>query len=70
MKDLILSLQILMKYSGDVGNPLNCAHDELFFCGIEDLSVITKEDKELLESLGWNIYEEQDEISSFRFGGC
>jgi len=66
MEDLIKALQILLKY-GNPENPTNCAHDELFICGIDPES-ISEEDKAKLEGLGFMIGDE--EISSFRYGSA
>lgn len=68
MKDLIEALQILLKY-GDARNPFYCDHDVLTVqCVTPD--IVTEEDKERLDKLGFFISEEYGEsyFKSFRYG--
>lgn len=70
MNDFIESLNIFKNYMKDKESaPFHCEHDIMYFCGIKDPSIISKEDRERLEVLGWNFYE-CDEVSSFRYGSC
>lgn len=82
MKELIEALQIFLKYK-DVAYPTHCEHDKLYICGYDDVE-FSKEDKERLSELGFNIYKQgepfddedpdnvsdDDEISSFRYGSA
>jgi len=81
MKDLIEALQILLKY-GDSYAPVNCCHDELVICCIDEPADITPEDVSRLKELGFEIqiegvYDDENEytpeyskIYSYRFGSC
>ena len=66
MKDLITALNIFFKYSDDYA-PTHCEHDELMVN--IDPSVVSDEDKEKLDTLGF-FPNEYDGFSSYRFGSC
>ena len=67
MKDLIEALQIFLKYS-DRDYPTNCSHDLLYIdVRPEEISF---EDKKRLEELSFNVNEELEGFTSFRFGSC
>ncbi len=68
MENLIKALQILLKY-GNPDYPTHCEHDILYICGI-DTALITVEDLEELDSLGFIIDLEEDDIFSYRYGSC
>ena len=71
MKDLIESLNILLKYANDSQWPTHCEHDILYIgCGIDDLEKISKEDIEKLDELGFFWDEESDGFASYRYGSC
>lgn len=69
MEDLIKALQILLKY-GNPSSPSHCEHD-YFYVQI-DPSLVSKEDIEELEKLGFFIDGEYGGkgFGSFRFGSC
>ena len=68
MEDLIKALQILSKYT-ETKYPTNCSHD-LLFVNV-DPKLVSKEDMETLDTLGFFVSEENDEgFSSFIFGSC
>ncbi len=68
MKDLIEALQIFLKY-GNPEYPTNCTHDELTIMEIDPADV-SKEDKERLEILGFNVDDDEEYFYSFRFGSA
>ena len=68
LSDLILALQILLKY-GDPSYPTHCEHDKLSICGI-DPGDVSEEDKEKLEDLGFHLDAEDDGFYSYRFGSA
>jgi len=68
MDDLIKALQILRKY-GNPDYPTNCSHDVLFI----DINpeIVSEEDVEELDKLGFFISEEDSEgFTSFKYGSC
>ena len=67
MEDLIKALQILSKYT-EAKYPTNCSHDVLFVD--VDPELVSKEDIETLDTLGFFVSEENEGFSSFRFGSC
>ena len=67
MEDLIKALQILSKYT-ETKYPTNCSHDVLFVN--VDPELVSKEDIETLDALGFFVSEEDEGFSSFRFGSC
>lgn len=67
MEDLIKALQIFLKY-GNPYNPCHCEHDILRINIPYD--VVSDEDKEELEKLGFSEDREYDIFYSFRFGSC
>ena len=72
MEDFIKAMQIFQKYmEKDVRCPFHCEHDILLVCCV-DIDVVSDEDKELLDNLGFfpgNDYGDET-WSSFRFGSC
>lgn len=67
MKDLIEALTIFLKY-GNPAYPTSCDHDILrVYINPEKVS---QEDKKLLETLGFEVEEENDCFYSFRYGSC
>jgi len=68
MNDLIKALNIFLKYK-DIYAPTHCEHDVLYVVGIpyEDVS---KEDKNELETLGFQWDDEEEVWYSFRFGSA
>ena len=67
MKDLIEALNILLKY-GDEKNPTWCEHDVLHIVGYDN--VVSDEDIDRLDSLGFFWSEEDDSFYSFKYGSC
>lgn len=69
MEDLIKALQIFLKY-GNPDYPSHCEHD-YFYIHI-DPSLISDEDKEELDKLGFFIDSEYggDGFGSFKYGSC
>ena len=69
MEDLIKALQIFLKY-GNPKNPSHCEHD-YFYVAI-DSELVSKEDIDALDKLGFFLDQEYDEggFGSFRFGSC
>ena len=69
MEDLIKALQILLKY-GNPRNPSHCEHD-YFYVDINP-ELVSKEDIEELDKLGFFVDEEYDGegFGSFRYGSC
>jgi hypothetical protein len=67
MDDLILALQIFRKYANPEW-PTHCEHDIL----IVDVSpnLLSEEDIEILEELGFHINEDDDDFYSYKFGSC
>ena len=67
MDDLIKALQILRKY-GNPPYPTNCSHDLLYV----DISpeLVSKEDKKTLDELGFNVDDDLEGFTSFKFGSC
>lgn len=68
MQDLILALQIFLKY-GNPKYPTVCEHDEMWICGINPDDV-TLEDKEKLKGLGFFVDEYQKQFKSYRYGSA
>lgn len=70
MSDLIEALQILLKY-GNPKKPTHCEHDILIIGGIDSL-VVSEEDKEKLDKLGFFTSNEYgaEYFCSYRFGSC
>lgn len=68
MEDLIKALQIFLKY-GNPKWPTHCEHDELTICGI-DPDKVSKEDKKLLDELGFFVSEADECFKSFKFGSA
>ena len=63
--DLIKAFTIFKKYS-DTKWPTHCEHDILYVCVAPDK--VSKEDKAELDRLGFDLNEEHDCFSSYRFG--
>lgn len=70
MDDLIESLQIFIKYVGDVPFPIHCEHDVMMMVAANDKKLISPEDSERLEELGWSWSNEYDCWISHKFGSC
>lgn len=68
MDQLIEALTIFRKY-GNPAYPTNCSHDVLVICGIEP-DLVSKEDTEKLDELGFFVSEEFEAFTSFRFGSA
>lgn len=66
MDDLIEALQIFRKY-GNPKYPTWCEHDVLNVCDI-DMELITTEDQERLDALGFVHDSESESYKSFKFG--
>jgi hypothetical protein len=71
MNDLIEALQILSKY-GNYLYPTHCEHEELTITPEICPDIVSREDIERLEELGFFVSEEGGEklFKSFKFGGC
>lgn len=68
MDDLIKALQIFRKYT-NTKYPTQCAHDTLYVN--VDPELVSDEDKQKLDELGFFVSEEYDEsFASFRYGSC
>lgn len=67
MDDLIKALTIFRKY-GNPEHPTNCEHDVLFVA--IDPKLVSKEDIEELDKLGFVPDDDWDGFSSFKFGSC
>jgi len=67
MEDLIKALQIFLKY-GNPKYPTTCEHDSLYVD--IDPNIVSKEDKQTLEALGFFPEDEDGMFMSFRFGSC
>ena len=71
MEDLIKALQIFLKY-GNPEYPTHCEHDSLYVDIAPEL--VTDEDKEILEELGFYSGEDSQEYEggfySYRYGSC
>jgi len=67
MEDLIMALQILLKY-GNPSHPTHCEHDEMTICGI-DPTKVSSEDIVELDRLGFFVSDEEC-FKSFKFGSC
>jgi hypothetical protein len=65
MEDLIKALQIFLKY-GNKNYPTFCEHDILYVD--VDPSVVSDEDKKVLDELGFFVYDENDCFASFKYG--
>lgn len=65
MEDLIKALQIFLKY-GNKNYPTFCEHDILYVD--VDPSVVSDEDKETLDELGFFVDDENDCFASFKYG--
>ncbi len=67
MDDLIEALTILRKYDNRKF-PTNCDHDVLWVN--VDPSLVSDEDKERLDHLGFFVDNGADGFMSYRFGSC
>lgn len=65
MEDLIKALQIFLKY-GNKNYPTYCEHDILYVD--VDPSVVSDEDKKVLDELGFFVDDENDCFASFKYG--
>jgi len=70
MDDLIKALQIFRKY-GNRYNPIQCGHDVMMIAYLSP-DIVSQEDKDALDKLGFFISEEYGEpmFCSFRFGSA
>jgi len=68
MSDLIEALQIFLKYS-DNYNPTYCGN-EVLVIDLIDVNVVSEEDKKRLKELSFEIDDEHDAFTSYRFGSC
>lgn len=68
MENLIKALTIFLKY-GNQDYPTHCEHDELLVVGISE-DVVSDEDKEELDKLGFFWDEEYGSWASFHFGSA
>ena len=70
VKDLIEALNIFLKYHNP-SYPTHCEHDVMFICGI-DPDLVSDEDKEQLEKLGFFVGTETGEkqFQSFKYGSA
>jgi hypothetical protein len=67
MSDLIEALTIFRKYA-DPDSPTNCSHDVLWV-GVSP-ELVSAEDRQRLDALGFFPSEENLGFMSFRFGSC
>lgn len=68
MSDLIKALQIFLKYQ-DPYHPTHCEHDIMYVA--IDTEIVSEEDKNELQNLGFFPDEESGELfCSYRFGSC
>ena len=71
MKDLIEALQILLKYADkDPYAPTHCEHDILYLYPGFDSGIVSLEDLERLDALGFTPNSEFGGWQSFRYGSC
>lgn len=71
MKDLIESLQIFLKYTGDMDYPTHCEHDVMYCAHGFGPEVMSEEDVKRLDKLGW--HWDGDDLEcwlSFKFGSA
>jgi hypothetical protein len=68
LSELIEGLQIFLKY-GDAEWPTHCEHDELWICNV-DAEVITQEDRDRLNELGFEYDEDDGSYKSYAFGSA
>ena len=66
MKDLIKALQIFLKY--DEGAETHCEHDTMY--ALLDPSVVSDEDKEALDELGFHTACDVEGFESTRHGSA
>ena len=71
MKNLILALQILLKY-GNPTHPTMCDHDVLIISPEISPDDVSKDDINTLKKLGFNITSEYGEecFASYKYGSC
>jgi hypothetical protein len=67
LSNLIEALNIFKKY-GDPSHPTHCEHDELTIC--IDPSLVSKEDIERLDELGFFVDKDEECFKSFRYGSA
>jgi hypothetical protein len=68
MEDLIKALQIFLKYKNE-HFPTHCEHD-IMMVGKIPFDMVSDEDKDTLNDLGFNWNTEYDCWASFRFGSA
>jgi hypothetical protein len=70
LDQLIAAFQIFKKYirHGNKSHPTCCDHDKLMV--MVDPILVSEEDKETLEELGFNPNLEDSNFYSYRFGSC
>jgi len=67
MKQLIEALQILLKYDNPE-YPTHCGHDELSI--LVDPALVSQEDIEKLDELGFFVNEDFECFQSFKYGSA
>lgn len=67
MKDLIEALQIFLKYT-QAEYPSSCDHD--IFRIYVNPKIVSKEDKKILEKLGFHPEAKNECFYSFKYGSC
>lgn len=68
MRDLIEALVLLLKYAPNMENPTCCSHDELRV--MIDPELVSEDDCNRLEALGFEANFVDECFVSFRFGNC
>jgi hypothetical protein len=68
MDDLIKALQIFRRYANHYA-PIHCEHDVLVIAGISP-DVVSQEDKDTLDELGFFVNQDEGQFNSFRFGSA
>lgn len=67
VKDFIEACQIFLKY-GDIAYPFACEHDILYV--FYDGSVMSDDDLDRLELLGFNWDDDEQHFYSFKYGSA
>ena len=67
MEDLIKALQIFLKY-GNPKYPTHCEHDVMTVA--VNPAIVTLEDQQALDALGFFAADEDGCFQSFKFGSC
>ena len=69
MEDLIKALQIFLKYANEK-YPTHCEHDVMMIGEIDRKDIISEEDIEKLDELGFFWSDEYGSFISYRYGSC